>query len=95
MDIDRGILLTAVHRNGIVSHHPDTGQAITGIVIPHWEEILHLAAGAGDMTGLGYIGVDVVMDENRGPLLLELNARPGLQIQMANRAGLLITPPKG
>lgn len=89
VDIDRGILLTAVHRNAIVSHHPDTGQAVTGIAIPHWDKILHLAAVAGNMTGLGYIGVDVVMDEEKGPLLLELNARPGLQIQMANRAGLL------
>lgn len=41
------------------------------------------------MTGLGYIGVDLVIDRERGPLLLELNARPGLAIQMANREGLL------
>jgi glutathione synthase/RimK-type ligase-like ATP-grasp enzyme len=41
------------------------------------------------MTGLGYLGVDLVIDRNEGPLLLELNARPGLQIQIANRKGLL------
>jgi glutathione synthase/RimK-type ligase-like ATP-grasp enzyme len=41
------------------------------------------------MTNLGYIGVDMVIDQERGPLLLELNARPGLQIQIANQAGLL------
>jgi glutathione synthase/RimK-type ligase-like ATP-grasp enzyme len=40
------------------------------------------------MTGLGYLGVDMVIDRERGPLLLELNARPGLQIQVANQAGL-------
>jgi len=39
--------------------------------------------------GLGYLGVDLVIDKNEGPLLLELNARPGLQIQIANRKGLL------
>lgn len=89
VDIDRGIMLAAVHRNTMITQHPDTGNAVVGIVIPYWEGILHLAAVAGDMTGMGYIGVDVVMDEERGPLLLELNARPGLQIQMANRAGLL------
>ena len=40
------------------------------------------------MTGLGYVGADIVIDRDRGPLLLELNARPGLAIQIANRAGL-------
>jgi len=89
LDICRGVMLTAVHRNDIITHHPDTGNAVTGIAIPCWEDILLIAARAYDMTGLGYVGVDLVMDEKRGPLLLELNARPGLQIQVANRAGLL------
>ena len=48
-----------------------------------------MAAQSTDMTGLGYLGVDLVIDKNEGPLLLELNARPGLQIQIANRKGLL------
>jgi D-alanine-D-alanine ligase-like ATP-grasp enzyme len=47
-----------------------------------------MAAKAFEMTGLGYLGADVVIDWQRGPLLLELNARPGLQIQIANRMGL-------
>ena len=38
---------------------------------------------------LGYIGVDFVVDPILGPLILELNARPGLNIQLANREGLL------
>ena len=29
------------------------------------------------------------VDRVAGPLLLEINARPGLMIQLANRAGLL------
>ena len=40
------------------------------------------------MTGLGYLGVDIVLDRYHGPLILELNARPGLAIQIANRVGL-------
>jgi hypothetical protein len=44
---------------------------------------------ATDQTGLGYIGADVVLDARRGPMVLELNARPGLAIQLANRAGLM------
>jgi hypothetical protein len=38
---------------------------------------------------LGYIGTDVVLDKVLGPQLLELNARPGLAIQVANGRGLL------
>jgi glutathione synthase/RimK-type ligase-like ATP-grasp enzyme len=51
--------------------------------------MLLMAAQSTDITGLGYLGVDLVIDKKDGPLLLELNARPGLQIQIANRKGLL------
>lgn len=40
------------------------------------------------MTGLGYLGADLVLDRDQGPMIIELNARPGLAIQVANRAGL-------
>ena len=40
------------------------------------------------MTGLDYLGVDLVLDRDKGPLLLELNSKPGLAIQIANVAGL-------
>ena len=43
---------------------------------------------ASDQTQLGYVGADVVVDAEHGALVLELNARPGLAIQIANRAGL-------
>ena len=48
-----------------------------------------MAAKVVEMTGLDYLGVDLVIDQEQGPLLLELNARPGLQIQIANQTGLL------
>ena len=38
---------------------------------------------------LGYVGVDIVLDANYGPMVLEANARPGLNIQIANNQGLL------
>jgi len=88
MNIGEGRTLTAVHRSMIVTHHPDTNHPLNGIQVPYWKEMLHMAARTSDMTGLGYLGVDMVIDRERGPLLLELNARPGLQIQVANQAGL-------
>ncbi len=88
IDIACGLTLTAVHNSEVISFHPDTGHLLAGLDIPHWDNMLLTAARAFDMTGLGYIGVDLVIDIDRGPLLLELNARPGLQIQIANESGL-------
>ena len=58
-------------------------------MIDDWQEMLVMASRCYEATGLGYMGVDLVVDANEGPLLLELNARPGLAIQMANGRGLL------
>jgi alpha-L-glutamate ligase-like protein len=88
IDIGAGITLMAVHRSDLVTFHPDTGNPTSGIQVPYWQQILLMAARAPDMTGLGYIGVDVVIDRDRGPVLLELNARPGLAVQLANQGGL-------
>jgi alpha-L-glutamate ligase-like protein len=89
INIADGTTLTAVWRNNIIAEHPDTGNPVTGVHIPHWDTLLHIAARCHELTGLGYIGVDLVLDQDKGPLILELNARPGLSIQIANRAGLL------
>jgi len=88
IEMGNGKTLTAVHRSKVITHHPDTGNPVSGIQVPHWEKMLLMAARAFEMTGLGYLGIDMIIDKDRGPLLLELNARPGLAIQLANRAGL-------
>ncbi|HOG16936.1 MAG TPA: alpha-L-glutamate ligase-like protein [Syntrophales bacterium] len=88
IEIAKGTTVTAVHRSKIVARHPDTGNPVSGIQVPYWDEMLRIAAGTFEMTGLGYIGVDIALDRDRGPLLLELNARPGLAIQLANGHGL-------
>jgi alpha-L-glutamate ligase-like protein len=88
IDLGKGVTMTAVSRSQVVSRHPDTGNPVSGIQIPYWEKMLWMAARSFEMTGLGYIGVDLVIDRDRGPFLLELNARPGLAIQLANRRGL-------
>ncbi|HXZ36684.1 MAG TPA: alpha-L-glutamate ligase-like protein [Thermodesulfobacteriota bacterium] len=88
IELNTGITITAVHRSRVVSTHPDTGNPVSGTQVPYWDKMLWIAARSFEMTGLGYIGVDLVIDQDRGPLLLELNARPGLAIQLANRKGL-------
>ena len=74
--------------NEVVDEHPDTGALISGLEIPQWPFILESAARGYEVTELGYLGVDIVIDRNRGPLILEMNARPGLNIQIANGVGL-------
>ena len=88
IDLASGKTLTAVWRNSVVHQHPDTLAEVSGVEIPHFERMLEIAAGCNEMTGLGYVGVDLVLDRDKGPLMLELNARPGLNIQIANRTGL-------
>ena len=88
IDLASGRTLTAVWGNGIVTQHPDTLADVTGVQNPHFDRMMDIAAGCNAMTNLGYVGVDLVLDRAKGPLMLELNARPGLNIQIANRAGL-------
>ncbi len=88
IDMATGTTLGGVLGNQFTDEHPDTGAAIAGICIRDWDFILRSAAKCYDMTSLGYLGVDMVIDRELGPLILELNARPGLNIQIANNAGL-------
>lgn len=79
----------AVIRNQVIDVHPDTGHKLSGLKLPFWKEILELSAQCYDMVELGYLGADIVLTPDRGPIILELNARPGLGIQIANLAGLV------
>lgn len=88
IDIGTGSALHAVQFGETVLHHPDTQKTFSELVIPHWDKLLQLAAACYDMTGLGYLGADLVLDRDKGPMIIELNARPGLSIQVANFAGL-------
>lgn len=69
-------------------HHPDTGADLTGFTVPHWETVLDVAIEAAAATGLGYAGVDIVLDEAERPRVLEVNRQPGLGIQNCTLAGL-------
>lgn len=82
-----GITLGGVFHNDAIDYHPDTMNPIVGIQVPCWDKILEIAASCYELTGLGYLGVDIVLDKELGPVMLELNARPGLNIQIANREG--------
>lgn len=88
VDLATGVTLRGTWLNTKISKHPDTTNSVDGVQLPNWNGFMTLAAGCYELCGLGYIGVDMVLDQEKGPLILELNARPGLNIQIANDCGL-------
>ena len=90
VDLATGLTLQGTWLNNKISKHPDTSNFVAGVQLPDWDGFMTLSAGCYELCGLGYIGVDMVLDQELGPLILELNARPGLNIQIANNAGLTL-----
>src|SRR3989344_4294572 len=88
IDIATGITTKATYNGNLIKYKPGTERKLNGIKIPHWEEILKIAVSCQEVSGLGYLGVDIVLHPEKGPMVLELNSQPGLQIQLANMAGL-------
>jgi alpha-L-glutamate ligase-like protein len=88
ISLKTGMTTLAVCDNQRISEHPDFGHPLAGLQIPGWENLLLLATRCYELAPLGYLGVDIVLDAHLGPLILEMNARPGLSIQIANGKGL-------
>jgi alpha-L-glutamate ligase-like protein len=86
--IRTGITFRGIYKNEKIFYLPDTKIKTRGIKIPYWDEILKIAVKAQSVSGLGYAGVDIVVDKEKGPLVLEINSRPGLSIQLVNNASL-------
>lgn len=89
IDITTGFTTHAIQKNWMsfereIDRHPDTNVQLRGIRLPKWDEIVKTAVLASHFTRLNYCGVDISVDKKRGPVVLELNARPGLGIQVAN-----------
>ena len=88
ISVKTGETTHGVYRGTPITAHPDTQSPITGRIIPGWDAILHMSSRFYGITGLGYLGVDIVIDRDKGPMMLEVNARPGIAIQVANQKGL-------
>ncbi|MDD4349580.1 MAG: alpha-L-glutamate ligase-like protein [Opitutales bacterium] len=88
IDIRSGQPIRAVQRNRPITVHPDTNESLSNLRIEGWQTLVETAAECYPATNLGYMGVDLVVDETQGPMILEMNARPGLSIQLANGQGL-------
>lgn len=89
IDMANGTTTTAIVGKGrLIEYVPETRLLLSGLKIPRWKDILTMAVKAQEVSGLGFLGADIAIDRDAGPVILELNARPGLSIQLANMAGL-------
>lgn len=88
IDLRTGITTYGVTMGKNVTHIPGKKIKVRGIKIPDWRKLLEVAVKAQETSRLGFVGIDIVLDEKRGPLVLEINARPGLDIQIANNDSL-------
>jgi len=93
LDISNGITTHAVVKDRFfgdkaIDFLPGTRIPLRGIQVPYWQDILNISVQAANASGLGFAGVDIAIDKEKGPVVLEVNARPGLSIQNANNATL-------
>jgi len=88
IDIATGITTHAVYHGKYIKYKPGTKRKLHGIKIPFWTKILRTSVEAQQASALGFVSVDFLLHPEKGPMVLELNYQPGLQIQLANRAGL-------
>ncbi len=87
IDIAKGVTTYCYQRGNLLEELPHGGSP-GGIPIPYWEEMLLIASRIQYITNIGYLAVDLTLDEEQGPVLLEVNARAGLSVQIANLAPL-------
>ena len=87
IDIWNGRLTYTVQNSKQIKSIPGIGN-VRGTKLPDWEKILELAVKVQHVTNIQYLGCDIVLDENDGPLLLEMNIRPWLEVQVVNNAPL-------
>lgn len=72
----------------VIRTFPHNGQSVAGIQIPFWNDVLKTAVRVANATGLTYMGADIFLHPEKGPMVAEVNSYPGLSIQLANHAGL-------
>jgi alpha-L-glutamate ligase-like protein len=88
LDLKTGKTVRAYYRGRSIETHPEGGAPLVGVQMPAWDVVLDTAQRAARSVTLGYLGVDIVVDRERGPAVLEVNARPGLEIQNVHGHGM-------
>ncbi|MDQ6958303.1 MAG: sugar-transfer associated ATP-grasp domain-containing protein [Mariprofundaceae bacterium] len=87
INLKSGCTHHAIHQGDPVSKHPDNGKTLIGHSLPFWKRVLEITHLTAKSVPLGYLGVDIVLAPD-GPKVLEINVRPGIEIQNANMEGM-------
>ncbi|MEN9942510.1 MAG: hypothetical protein RLZZ91_511 [Bacteroidota bacterium] len=90
VDLETGKLTRGYNQltDEMVSRHPDSKVLFEGMKLPDWEKTLAISIATAKAFPLNYLGIDIVYDEKLGPMVIEINSRPGMQIQNVNAIGL-------
>lgn len=89
IDISSGITTHGVHgKKKNIQTFPGSKRKIRGIMIPEWRKVLETAVKAANAAGYEFMGADLFIHPQKGPMIVELNGFPGLSIQLANNSGL-------
>lgn len=88
VDHEKGILTQGFLNGVYYDSHPDSKEKFVGREIPEWDKVVEITHKVFHAFPLDYLGVDIAFDQNKGPMVLEVNVRPGLEIQNVNRKGL-------
>lgn len=85
IDMKTGYTNYGIIYGKFIDYFPGTRLLVKNIKIPYFTKILKYAYRASKIMGLNYAGVDIAIDRENGPIILEVNGWPGLKIQLANR----------
>lgn len=88
VDLETGELKTGFDGKQRLNRHPDSAVRFAGLILPEWEKTLRVAQETARLFPLAYLGIDIVFDAVFGPMVIEINIRPGISIQNVNREGL-------
>jgi len=92
IDLATGVTTYGVHKGKTIRFMPKrrskVKRKVNGLKIPKWNQALLTAVACQEASRMAFVGVDLVLHPTIGVMVLELNKSPGLDIQLANKAGL-------
>lgn len=88
LEVSNGKMITATISGKEITHHPDNNQLLIGSELLYWTAICELSINVYNAIPLGYVGIDICIDRELGPLVLEVNGRPGIEIQNVRGRGM-------
>ena len=87
IELKSGLTFSAQSEKEYITHHPDTNVSLLNVEIPHWEQLSTLCEDTAKFIPMEYLGIDIALS-HKGPVILEVNARPGIEIQNISRDGM-------